>query len=54
MLMSVYDDLIKFLQGNTNPVRGIKEKTYLKTEEESAVFRAQRSFDDDSLGYRRQ
>ena len=35
MVMSMYDDLWQFLQGNKNPARGIKEKAYLKTEEES-------------------
>ena len=35
MRMSMYDDLMQFLQKNTNPIRGIKEKAYLKTEEES-------------------
>jgi hypothetical protein len=33
--MSMYDDLWQFLQVNKNPVRGIKEKAYLKTDEES-------------------
>lgn len=32
--MSMYEDLWQFLQSNKNPVRGIKEKAYLKTEEE--------------------
>ena len=31
----MYDDLWQFLQGNKNPTRGIKEKAYLKTDEES-------------------
>ena len=35
MLIIMYDDLMQFLQSNKNPVRGIKEKAYLKTEEES-------------------
>lgn len=35
MLPFMYDDLMQFLQSNKNPVRGIKEKAYLKTEEES-------------------
>jgi len=35
MMMSMCDDVMKFLQKNKNPVRGIKEKAYLKTEEES-------------------
>lgn len=33
--MNMYDDIRQFLQKNKNPVRGIKEKAYLKTEEES-------------------
>jgi|GEM_PF-2388246 len=35
MRMSMYEDLMQFLQKNKNPGRGIKEKAYLKTEEES-------------------
>jgi hypothetical protein len=35
MVMSMYDDIRQFLHDNKNPVRGIKEKAYLKTEEES-------------------
>ena len=29
--MNMYDDIRQFLQKNKNPVRGIKEKAYLKT-----------------------
>ncbi len=35
MVMIMYDDLVQFLQDNKDPVRGIKEKAYLKTDEES-------------------
>ena len=35
MVTSIYDNIRQFLQKNKNPVRGIKEKAYLKTEEES-------------------
>lgn len=31
----MYDNLWQFLQENKNPIRGIKEKSYLKTDEES-------------------
>jgi len=35
MVTSIYDNIRQFLQKNKNPARGIKEKAYLKTEEES-------------------
>jgi len=35
MVMLMYEDLMQFLQDLKDPVRGIKEKAYLKTEEES-------------------
>jgi hypothetical protein len=31
----IYDDIRQFLQKNTDPFRGVKEKAYLKIEEES-------------------
>jgi 3-methyladenine DNA glycosylase AlkD len=34
MVTSIYDNIRQFLQKNKNPARGIKEKAYLKTEEE--------------------
>ena len=34
-MTSIYDNIRQFLQKNKNPARGIKEKAYLKTEEES-------------------
>ena len=35
MVMNMYDNLWQFLQDNKDPVRGIKEKAYLKTEEDA-------------------
>ena len=35
MVVCMHDNLMQFLQKNKNPVRGIKEKAYLKTKEES-------------------